>query len=53
MLILSIVILLIISFLLALNSLRNELKKPKEIKHVEKELMKEKILFVRDSDSTS
>ncbi len=42
---LAIVLILIISFLWALFSLRKEFKKPKEIEKAKKELMKEKIIF--------
>jgi hypothetical protein len=45
---LALIIIFIISFLLALLSLRTELKKPKEIKIAKEELMKEKVLFIKD-----
>lgn len=38
---------LAVSFLMALWSLKKELKKPKEIHAVKRELMKEKVLFLR------
>lgn len=42
------VAILMISFLMALLSLKKEMKKPKEIEIAKKELMKEKVLFVKD-----
>lgn len=48
MFIIAVIILLIVSFLLALLSLRTELRKPKEIKIAKEELMKEKVLFIKD-----
>lgn len=48
MFIIAMLVLLVISFLMALFSLRKELKKPKEIDNAKKELMKEKILFIKD-----
>ena len=48
MFIFAVIFLFIISFLLALWSLRKELSKPKEIKLAKDELMKEKVLFVKD-----
>lgn len=48
MFIVALLIILIVSFLMALFSLRKELKKPKEIILAKKELMKEKVLFVKD-----
>jgi Na+/melibiose symporter-like transporter len=48
MFLLVIVVIFIISFLWALLSLRKELSKPKEVALVKDELMKEKILFVKD-----
>ncbi|MDO8270276.1 MAG: hypothetical protein Q7T54_06435 [Candidatus Levybacteria bacterium] len=48
MFILAVVIIFCLAFVLALLSLRKELKSPKEIEMTKKELMKEKILFVKD-----
>lgn len=49
MFIVMVSVMLIVSFLLALLSLRKELKKPKkEIHAVHKELQHEKVLYVRD-----
>lgn len=48
MFIFATIIILVVSFLLALLSLKKELSKPKEIKLAKDELMKEKVLFVRD-----
>lgn len=42
------IVIFVISFLLALLSLKKELSKPKEIKIAKDELMKEKVLFVKD-----
>ena len=41
-------VLLILSFVWALFSLKKELKRPHEINSAKKELMKEKVLFKRD-----
>lgn len=41
----AVAVIFIASFLWALWSLRQELTKPKEVKNVEKELAREKILF--------
>lgn len=43
-------ILLLISFMLAVLSLRKELSKPKEIESVKRELMKGKVLFINEKD---
>lgn len=40
--------LFITSFILSLFSLMKEMKKPKEIELTKKELMKEKVLFIKD-----
>ncbi len=40
-----VVILVVISFIWALVSLRRELSRPKEIEHVTKDLKREKILY--------
>lgn len=48
MLLLAIAIIFVLSFLLALWSLRRELKRPKEIEIIKQELMKEKVLFMKD-----
>lgn len=44
----SIVILLVISFLWALLNLSSELSKPKELTKIKEKLKKEKILFKRN-----
>jgi hypothetical protein len=41
-------VLLVVSFLMSLLSLKKELKRPKEIEIAKEELMKEKVLFVKD-----
>lgn len=41
-------VLLLVSFMLALRSLKKELQKPKEVDIVKRELMKEKVLFIKD-----
>lgn len=41
-------VILVVSFLLALRSLKKELQDPREINDVKKELMKEKVLFVKE-----
>ena len=41
----SLIIIIVVSFLWALFSLRKELRKPKEIKKAAEELKREKILF--------
>lgn len=43
-----ILVLFIISILLALWSLKKELSRPREIDLTKKELMKEKVLFIKD-----
>jgi preprotein translocase subunit YajC len=48
MFITAIILMLIVSFLMALYSLRKELKKPKEVHSVHKELMHGKVLYVKD-----
>ena len=48
MFIIALVVMFVVSFLMALLSLRKELRKPKEIKVAKKELMKEKVLFIKD-----
>ncbi len=48
MFVIAVLILLVISFLLALLSLKKELKRPKELEKVKHELMKEKVLFIKD-----
>lgn len=48
MFIVALVGMIVVSFLMALISLRKELKKPKEIQEVKRELMKEKVLFLKD-----
>lgn len=42
------IIIFVLSFLLAVRSLKKELAHPKEIKLAKDELMKEKVLFVKD-----
>lgn len=44
----AIIIIFVISFILALISLRKELRKPKELEHIKNELRKEKVLFIKD-----
>jgi len=49
MFVIAVLLMLIASFFFALISLRKELKKPKkEIHAVHKELLHEKVLYVRD-----
>ena len=48
MFLIVILIMIVTSFLLAVLSLRNELKKPEKIKAIKRELMKEKVLFIKD-----
>lgn len=48
MFVIAILFLLVISFILALFSLRKELRRPKELEKVKNELMKEKVLFIKD-----
>jgi Na+/melibiose symporter-like transporter len=48
MFLIVVAVLFVISFLWALFSLRKELSKPKEVSFVKDELMKEKVLFVKD-----
>ncbi len=48
MFVVALLIILLVSFLMALLSLKKELRKPKEIDIAKKELMKEKVLFVKD-----
>lgn len=48
MFLLSVIVIFVLSFLLALRSLRKELTKPKEIELAKDELMKEKVLFIKD-----
>lgn len=48
MFIIALVVMFVVSFLIALFSLRKELRKPKEIEVAKKELMKEKVLFIKD-----
>ena len=49
MLFIAVAIILALSFILALWSLKRELsKQKKEIEHTKKELMKEKVLFIRE-----
>ena len=43
-----VLVLLVISFVWALLSLKKELSKPKEVSLIKDELMKEKVLFMRD-----
>jgi len=45
---LAILVIFLVSFLLAVWSLRGELKRPREIKIVKNELQKEKVLFRKD-----
>lgn len=44
----AVLVIFVISFLWALFSLRKELGRPKEVSLVKEELMKEKVLFVKD-----
>jgi len=48
MFIIALAVIFVVSFLMALLSLRKELRKPKEIEVAKKELMKEKVLFIKD-----
>jgi hypothetical protein len=48
MFVIAVIVLLLVSFLLALFSLRRELRRPKEIQIAKDELMKEKVLFIKD-----
>ena len=48
MLIIASVVMLVVSFVMALLSLRKELKKPKESHLAKKEMTKEKDFYLRD-----
>lgn len=49
MFLIAVFVIFVISFLMALFSLKKELSKPKEVELVKSELMSEKVLFVADN----
>ncbi len=44
----SVIVIFLISFIWAYFSLKKDVSRPKEVKHAQKELLREKILFQKD-----
>lgn len=44
----SVIVIFLVSFVWAYFSLKRDISRPKEVKHAQKELLREKILFQKD-----